>query len=50
MIEFSLAKSDNDLLGIIELQKKNLLQNLTHEELKAEGFLTDLGLVIAVVV
>ena len=40
MIEFSLAKSDNDLLGIIELQKKNLLQNLTHEELKAEGFLT----------
>lgn len=37
---YTTSKSEKDLLGIIELQKKNLSSNLTHEEISSQGFVT----------
>jgi L-amino acid N-acyltransferase YncA len=40
MIVFSTATSQNDLQGILELQRINLARNLTHDEIKSQGFVT----------
>jgi len=39
-IEYATAQSDADLLQIIELQKENLEQSISEEELQAQGFVT----------
>ena len=39
-LTFTTSKSENDLLGIIELQKNNLPDNLTREEITSQGFVT----------
>ncbi len=40
MIVFKTASSKNDLQGILELQRVNLSANLTHDEIKSQGFVT----------
>jgi ribosomal protein S18 acetylase RimI-like enzyme len=40
MITYTTSKTENELLGILELQKKNLPTNLTEEEIFREGFVT----------
>lgn len=40
MIHYTISKTKNDLTDIIELQKKNLVQNLTSEEIEKFGFVT----------
>ena len=40
MVTFNTAKSDKDLLEILELQRINYPENLTDEEIKKEGFVT----------
>ncbi len=40
MITYTTAKNDNDLLGILDLQKRNLPLNLTREEILSQGFVT----------
>lgn len=40
MIEYITAKSDTDILQILELQKNNLPQNLTQEQKTTQGFVT----------
>ena len=37
---YTTSKSDEDLLGILELQRKNHSTNLTSEEISTQGFLT----------
>src|SRR5437867_1801883 len=37
---YTTSDSEEDLLGIIELQKKNLSSNLTSEEISSQGFVT----------
>ena len=39
-VKISLASTDFDLVGIKNLQTRNLKTNLSSEEKKAEGFLT----------
>ena len=40
MIYFTTAKSDDEIFQIIELQKNNLPQNLTAEQIASQGFVT----------
>jgi hypothetical protein len=40
MIEYTTAKDDDDLRGIIDLQRRNLPVNLSSEEMKSQGFVT----------
>ena len=40
MIVYTAAKTNEDILGILELQKSNLPQNLTDEEKASQGFVT----------
>ena len=40
MIQFDLAKSEADLEGILELQKKNFIEALSSEEAASQGFVT----------
>jgi len=40
MIEYTVSKTDKDLLGIIALQKSNLPGNLSPEEMQSQGFVT----------
>jgi hypothetical protein len=40
MIVYTTAKTDNEILQILELQKRNLPQNLTSEEMAAQGFVS----------
>ncbi len=40
MITYGIAKSDNDLYEILELQRFNLQDSISQEELKQEGFVT----------
>lgn len=40
MIIFDTANSLSDLQGILELQRQNLTNNLTDEEIKTQGFVT----------
>jgi hypothetical protein len=40
MIIYTSAKSDNDLEGILALQKANLPSSITKEELQSQGFVT----------
>ena len=40
MISFTTVQSENDLLGILDLQQANLESNISEEELKQEGFVT----------
>ena len=40
MIHFTTSYTDQEFYEIIELQKTNLPQNLTDEEIKSQGFLT----------
>jgi ribosomal protein S18 acetylase RimI-like enzyme len=40
MIYFTAVKSDDEIFQIIELQKNNLLQNLTAEQIVSQGFVT----------
>ena len=40
MIIYTTAQTDNDLNGILSLQKANLASNLTNEELASQGFVT----------
>ncbi len=40
MFIYSTSNSDNDLQGILDLQKRNLPQNLTDSEIKSQGFVT----------
>lgn len=40
MIHYTTATSENDLQGILKLQKKNLPQNLNHQEKEIQGFVT----------
>lgn len=40
MITYTTSKTDEDLSQILELQKKNLPQNLTEAEIKSQGFVT----------
>ncbi|PJX21580.1 GNAT family N-acetyltransferase [Psychroflexus sp. S27] len=40
MMEYTLAKSDEDLEGILSLQKANLKKNLTPKEIELEGYVT----------
>ncbi|HZV69361.1 MAG TPA: GNAT family N-acetyltransferase [Saprospiraceae bacterium] len=37
---YTTAQTERDLLGIMELQKKNIAPHLTPEEMKSQGFLT----------
>jgi len=37
---YTTSDSDDDLLGILELQKKNLAVHLTPEEIRGQGFVT----------
>ncbi len=38
MIEFTRTKTKQDLWGILALQKENLVQNISEEEKKSQGF------------
>src|SRR5579871_2684642 len=40
MITYTTSKTEKDLLGILELQKNNLPDNLSQEEISREGFVT----------
>jgi len=40
MIVYTTSKDDSDLLGILELQKRNLAKNLDREEIRSQGFVT----------
>src|SRR5699024_7434380 len=40
MIYYQIASTDDDLQGILKLQKKNLPQNISSEEKGKEGFVT----------
>ena len=40
MITYTTAETDNDLNGILSLQKANLASNLTSKELPSQGFVT----------
>lgn len=40
MIAYTTAKTDEDIQSIIELQKHNLPQNLTEEQMHSQGFVT----------
>src|SRR5579862_173065 len=40
MIEYTTAKTSEEILQILELQKSNLPQNLTEEQKAAQGFVT----------
>lgn len=40
MITFSLSGTDKELLQIIDLQKRNLAQHLSKEEIQNQGFVT----------
>jgi len=40
MITYTISKSTNDLEGILSLQKSNLAQGLTSQEIYSQGFLT----------
>ncbi|HZE83103.1 MAG TPA: GNAT family N-acetyltransferase, partial [Puia sp.] len=40
MITYTIASSDEDLNGIIGLQRSNLPANLTREEMTGQGFVT----------
>ncbi len=40
MIEYSIAKTDNDLQQILALQKQNLAAGLSAEQINAQGFVT----------
>lgn len=40
MMEYTLAKSDEDLEGILSLQKANLKKNLTLQEIEKDGYVT----------
>jgi len=40
MISFTVAQTDADLLGILDLQQANLETAISMEELKSEGFVT----------
>jgi len=40
MIVYTTSKDDRDLLGILELQKRNLAKNLDREEIRSQGFVT----------
>ncbi|MFT4204327.1 MAG: GNAT family N-acetyltransferase [Chitinophagaceae bacterium] len=40
MITFETANTTNDLEGILELQRKNLADSLTSEEISSQGFVT----------
>jgi len=40
MIFYATSQDDKDLLGILNLQKKNLPKNLTPEEILSQGFVT----------
>ena len=40
MITYTTATTDQDLQGILDLQKVNLANNLTDDEIKSEGFVT----------
>ena len=40
MIEYTTSKTNQDLLQILELQKRNLPQNLTAEKKSLQGFVT----------
>jgi GNAT superfamily N-acetyltransferase len=39
-LNYTTSKSEKDLLGIIDLQKSNLPDNLTPEEITSQGFVT----------
>lgn len=40
MIRYTTSKSESDLLGILELQQRNLAINLSREEVLSQGFVT----------
>lgn len=40
MIEYTTAKTNEEILQILELQKSNLPQNLTDEQKATQGFVT----------
>lgn len=40
MITYGTSNHENELKGILELQKKNLSQNISIEELRSQGFVT----------
>jgi len=40
MITYSTSKTDKELSEILDLQKKNLPQNLSENEIKSQGFVT----------
>ena len=40
MIDYTTAKTDEEILQILELQKSNLPQNLTEEQIATQGFVT----------
>ena len=40
MINYTIAKTQTDLEGILSLQNKNLSQRLTKEEIESQGFVT----------
>jgi Acetyltransferase (GNAT) family len=40
MIVYTTAKTNEDILQILELQKRNLPQNLTYEQITTQGFVT----------
>jgi GNAT superfamily N-acetyltransferase len=40
MITYTAANSENDLVGILKLQKANLAESLDPEEMRQEGFVT----------
>lgn len=40
MINYTTARTEKDFLGIQDLQKRNLPQNLTENEIKSQGFVT----------
>jgi len=40
MITYAISKTDKDLAGILDLQKQNLAQRLTQNEIESQGFVT----------
>ena len=40
MIEYTTSSTDKDMLGIIALQKSNLPENLSPEDMQSQGFVT----------
>jgi len=40
MIVYTTSKDDSDLLGILDLQKRNLAKNLDPDEIRSQGFVT----------